>query len=169
MPQAIGDLKVCCRKNCERGAQPVSNFTKLRSSPDGFCPICKSCQKREHLRKSGKLYAKKKRLRIYDLTLEEYDAILACQHYVCGCCGEVFSSDFKGGPSGDYPVIHHDHNTGKVIGIWHATCNTAEGYIKTAKRAWGLFNAMQENQFSALICAFQPPKPTCILFLIKAR
>lgn len=48
------------------------------------------------------------------------------QHYLatdaCECCGKPF---------GDTPRNkhqHHDHTTGKLIGVWCRKCNSAEAY-----------------------------------------
>ena len=56
-------------------------------------------------------------LKTYNLTKEQYEAILEHQGNVCGLCKEPFKES-------QTPHIDHDHKTGYVRGIVHAYCNT---------------------------------------------
>jgi hypothetical protein len=53
-------------------------------------------------------------LRLYGISLEDYDKILTQQEGVCACCGKP-----------DFIRLHvdHDHKTGKVRGLLCHICN----------------------------------------------
>lgn len=48
------------------------------------------------------------------------------QHYLatdaCECCGKSFDDKL-------IKHQHHDHDTGKLIGVWCRRCNSAEGHL----------------------------------------
>ena len=48
------------------------------------------------------------------------------QHYLatnaCECCGKTFVNSRK-------KHQHHNHTTGKLIGVWCESCNTSEGHL----------------------------------------
>lgn len=72
-----------------------------------------------------KLHRRKYRLKIeYRLTLEEWDAMFACQGSVCAICG---TSD-PGTKAGWH--TDHDHTTGAVRGILCHGCNATLGGAK---------------------------------------
>jgi hypothetical protein len=157
MPRAINGYKICSRKACQHKGkpQPIENFSQNRRdrpSPDGHRYECKDCEKKgKKARRQGARYTAKERRRhlrrFYDLDEEDWNDIMEKQGYACGCCGEPFRYD----PSGkmDSPVVHHNHARGEIIGIWHHGCNTAEGYIRTAKRAAALAKHMTEEELFA--------------------
>lgn len=65
----------------------------------------------------GKKEARRKRLwTTYNITLEDYDIILAFQNGVCFICGEPPKP-------GDVLHVDHDHPTGLVMGLLHFKCN----------------------------------------------
>ncbi len=67
---------------------------------------------------------RKQQISLYGLTVEQYDAILIEQNYVCAICGKPEKSSLKKVLS-----IDHDHTNGKVRGLLCDTCNTGLGYF----------------------------------------
>jgi hypothetical protein len=88
----------------------------------------------------GKRLAKLRRghlLRTYGLTQAHFDARRAAQDGECWC-GMALGDDDSA------IAVHHDHLTGKVLGLVHRNCNTAMGMVKDnpaimerlAKKMW---------------------------------
>lgn len=67
--------------------------------------------------------SRRHRLRVYGLTPEDYDALLAKQDRACAICREPCRT-------GDALVVDHDHDTGAVRGLLCRTCNLALGYLR---------------------------------------
>ena len=72
-------------------------------------------QKREQ-RRAGHLR------RLYELTPEQYDELLAAQGGVCAICQEP--------PHGDRLHVDHDHRTGRIRGLLCQLCNRALGALR---------------------------------------
>ena len=66
-------------------------------------------------------------LRIYGLTVDQYDAMLAAQDGVCAICK---SPDPNGRSGSTYFVVDHDHATGDVRGLLCAPCNSGIGLLQ---------------------------------------
>lgn len=64
-------------------------------------------------------------LRVYGITVEQYDAMLAEQGGVCALCGKPPA--MNGGPSGNRLHVDHDHETGRVRALLCSTCNISLG------------------------------------------
>lgn len=62
-------------------------------------------------------------LKKYGITPEEYDAMLDAQGGVCGLCEQTC-------PTGQRLAVDHDHSTGKVRGLLCRTCNAGLGSLK---------------------------------------
>lgn len=60
--------------------------------------------------------------RFYNLTPQEFDAILENQHYACASCHSLFGNKS--------PHVDHDHKTGLVRGLLCSHCNTGLGCFK---------------------------------------
>ena len=107
-------------KHCIRCKEPKdgSEFDTDCTSRDGLRSKCKSCcvSDKEDL----SFYQIKKK---YDLSKDEYKAILADQKGVCAVCG--------GGPNGRGSKLYvdHCHKTNKVRGLLCRKCNLAIGYV----------------------------------------
>jgi hypothetical protein len=67
---------------------------------------------------------RKQQISLYGLTVEQYDAILIGQNYVCAICNKSEKSSTK-----CVLFIDHDHKTGKVRGLLCDTCNRGLGYF----------------------------------------
>jgi hypothetical protein len=67
---------------------------------------------------------RRQQISLYGLTVEQYDAMLIEQNYVCAICNKSEKSSTKG-----VLFIDHDHKTGKVRGLLCDTCNRGLGYF----------------------------------------
>lgn len=54
------------------------------------------------------------------------------QDGLCPLCGKPIDLSIKG-----EGVIDHDHDTGRIRGLLHRSCNAAEGKISNAAARWG--------------------------------
>lgn len=58
--------------------------------------------------------------------------VLKEQEGLCPLCGTVIDMHVKG-----EGVLDHDHDSGKIRGVLHRSCNAAEGKIANAAARWG--------------------------------
>lgn len=58
--------------------------------------------------------------------------LYAEQGHVCALCGLPIDLTEKGGM-----VVDHDHDTGRVRGALHRSCNSGEGRVANAAGRWG--------------------------------
>lgn len=89
------------------------------------CRSCASCN-RESMQKRG--YSPKKNkaaslMKLYGITLDDYDVMLKSQNGVCAVC----HSSCKTGRS---LAVDHCHSTGAVRGLLCANCNRAIGLFQ---------------------------------------
>jgi hypothetical protein len=68
--------------------------------------------------------------------------LYAEQGHVCALCGMAIDLTEKGGM-----VVDHDHDTGRVRGALHRSCNSGEGRVANAAGRWGA----KSMQYSAII------------------
>jgi len=113
--------KTCSKCNTE---QPLDNFHKNKTTIDGYVYHCKSCRKEESLK-------------LYGLTLQDYDDLLKEQNGCCKICG---TTDPRGQSKAGRFYVDHNHKTGKVRGLLCHDCNTAIGLLKDSPaivaKAW---------------------------------
>jgi hypothetical protein len=116
-----------------------SEFFQSLSSASGlstYCKICDSNRKapeqqkaymQEYDRRPGRKQKAKYRhrmqtlLKCYNLSIEQYEAILEAQNGVCAICGEVKPYSLW---------VDHDHVTMRVRGLLCRECNTGIGHLK---------------------------------------
>jgi hypothetical protein len=110
--------------------KPHEAFSKRKASPDGMNHYCKECMaryysdSRAHAKVRGRKYNRRPdvqaRMRahhlqkMYDMTMEEYEAMVIAQGGLCAVCGMATEL-----------VVDHDHDTGKVRGLLCRPCNSA--------------------------------------------
>jgi uncharacterized membrane protein YqiK len=68
---------------------------------------------------------KNQRLRQYKISIEEYEKMLDAHGHKCAICGYSDKSQPK-----FFPMVDHDHESGKVRGILCSNCNMAIGKMK---------------------------------------
>ena len=86
------------------------DFSKAKHGKDGLKSQCKDCSRSYEMQ------------RVYGITLDTYDAMLAAQNGRCAICNtETTKGRF---------AIDHCHTTGKVRGLLCFDCNTGIGKLK---------------------------------------
>jgi uncharacterized Zn finger protein (UPF0148 family) len=101
-----GDVKEWVQKNREKvNASNRKRYNSLSSE-----------EKRKRNRRQ--------QISLYGLTVEQYDAMLMEQNYVCAICNKSEKSSTRG-----VLFIDHDHKTGKVRGLLCDSCNRGLGYF----------------------------------------
>ena len=82
----------------------------------------------------------------YGIDVEQFDALLADQGGVCGCCKEPEPED-RGGRK-TWWVIDHDHTTHEIRGVLCNHCNTGLGQFKDdpARLQAGIYYLTSENR-----------------------
>jgi len=114
--------KTCSKCNTE---QSFDNFHKNKKNEDGYHYHCKSCRKEESLK-------------LYGLTLQDYDDLLKEQNGCCKICG---TTDPRGQSKAGRFYVDHNHTTNEVRGLLCNDCNTAIGLLKDSPKivakAWG--------------------------------
>lgn len=117
-----------CSK-CGESKTP-DNFYKRSDRPRGRQSKCKTCvgnstmQVREWRTRNPEAAAanrQRSRVKVYDLTIDEYNALLDKQDSACAICRKT-----EPGGKGRWH-IDHNHETGKVRGLLCAMCNVGLG------------------------------------------
>lgn len=67
--------------------------------------------------------SRRRDLRRYGLTPEQYDELAEAQGFVCALC-------FEACPTGKQLAVDHDHASGRVRGLLCRTCNAGLGSLK---------------------------------------
>lgn len=121
-------MKTCTVCNTSKD---LDSFYKMKSSKDGFSYRCKQCDNKARQKwrdtnpERSSLSARRRSIKHkYDISLEEYDAMLLKQNgkcAICGCCANVPYNNF---------CVDHCHESGVVRGLLCNTCNRAIGLLK---------------------------------------
>lgn len=80
---------------------------------------------------------------------------------ICPLCGKPIDLTIKG-----EGVIDHDHDTGRIRGVLHRSCNAAEGKVSNAAARWGA----KSSEYSAIIqyleaiITYLKSPPTCWIY-----
>jgi hypothetical protein len=110
--------------------QPITEYYKTTDRKSGRKTICKTCIKADPLTKEKKLYMKNYGVGYhlktkYNLSLEQYNALLVKQNHKCAIC----SIDEKEAPKGKL-FVDHCHATNKVRELLCHNCNVSIGLLK---------------------------------------
>lgn len=124
-------MKKCANRACLiKEDQPFSNFRRNNRTSDGYVYICNTCkankkkdyhwQKRKNpeskiIRRSWRL------MRLYGVTIEEYEEIYNKQCGLCAICKKKKNSEM---------FVDHCHESGKVRELLCANCNFMLGHAK---------------------------------------
>lgn len=135
--------RICVKCSKEKD---LEDFKKLHGSGySNYCEYCRGQSRASMRRRMTKeertaqhkawreanpektAYRKKRNLlKLYGLTVEEFDRISEEQGHVCRICGLAH----KAGSFFDRLVVDHCHTTGKLRGLLCTNCNTAIGLFK---------------------------------------
>jgi hypothetical protein len=91
----------------------LSEFWRTSSSKSGRMAHCASCTQR------------KKRLKLFGITQDQFSQMWSSQNGKCGIC--LCQMNETGAP---HCVIDHDHKTGDIRGLLCSHCNLAIGHFK---------------------------------------
>jgi hypothetical protein len=134
--QDQGDLETgtrICESCSER--QPMTNFhwangKKNRRRKCKNCNRLRALDVRAESPVKYKLADRRRHFkRMYNITLEDYEAMLTAQDNKCAICCEVFSHK-----KDKLPHVDHCHQSGKVRAILCFTCNTALGKFRDSEK-----------------------------------
>lgn len=135
-----------CRQNL-----PHKAFSKSKTASCGLQGYCKKCQEKRRRERiaTGKLeytpgQKQEYNLRKYNLTLADFDEMLARQGGRCAICGTD-----ELGHRGRF-CVDHDHETGKTRALLYSKCNTGLGMFKDStdnlQRALDYLNNFQGEE-----------------------
>lgn len=114
-------MKQC--KGCER-TLVLTQFAKRAASEDGLQLRCRDCNReamknwREEHPEAHARGVRRRLLRKYGITPEQYDIVLTSQRGGCAICTGTKNL-----------VVDHDHNNDQVRGILCSSCNLALGLL----------------------------------------
>lgn len=90
-------------------------------------PVYRERQKKivKEYQAANPLIRKSQRIKKYDLSLEDYQNMFLTQKGKCAICGysDVSIKNF-------FPMVDHDHETGRVRGLLCMNCNNGLGKFK---------------------------------------
>lgn len=116
------NTKICCK--CKE-YDHVRSYWRDRESKDGLNHLCTPCARI----KNTKYYRKEdwvtRIARSYQLSREQFDALLIQQSGRCAICGVAFMGTHK-----HRPQIDHNHDTGKNRGLLCLECNLLVGFLE---------------------------------------
>ena len=123
-------MKTCsvCKQN-----KPLDEFYNSKQTKDGKGYRCKSCDYKarkkwtENNPERSRQSTRARNLKFkYNITIQDYEELLAKQDYKCGICGSTENNISK-----DYNTfsVDHDHQTGVVRGLLCNQCNRGLGML----------------------------------------
>lgn len=112
-------------KHCNKcnTSKKVSEFSKDTRN-GGYQNYCKTCQA-EYKRNNKDKRRNSDYVRMYGITLTEYNKMLKEQYNCCKICGTHESKQIH-----NKLVVDHCHSSGAVRGLLCNNCNTALGLLK---------------------------------------
>lgn len=123
--KVIPFTKVCSKCKIEKS---VKDFYKHPGCKQGIRPDCKICADEYNdswMKVHGKEHNRKRTLRRYwNLTLEDYDRMLAAQNGGCAICETKVNIENK------RFAVDHCHKTNKIRGLLCDLCNRGIGLLR---------------------------------------
>lgn len=133
-------------KRCGKCSEvkPLEEFHRNASSKDGRIGDCKGCRgeylaqrkdvdladRRRRYREAGETERRRRRIKKYGISDDEYEALLIAQRGLCAICHlPETKRDYKYGTLCPL-AIDHDHETGVVRGLLCNSCNRGIGLLK---------------------------------------
>jgi hypothetical protein len=107
---------------------------KRKGHPAGACKECRTVLHKTRKRADPTIYERIewpcKLKKLYGITVEQYDTLLAEQKECCAVCGSTssYSRNYKNTARAKFSV-DHCHATGKVRGLLCTKCNRALGLL----------------------------------------
>jgi hypothetical protein len=129
-------LKWCptCKVEKSLNAYSVYKTGERKGHPAGACKDCRAALHKTRKRADPTIYERIewpcKLKRLYGITVEQYDELLAKQNGCCAVCGSgsSYSRNYKITKRAKFSV-DHCHATGKIRGLLCTRCNRAIGLI----------------------------------------
>jgi hypothetical protein len=142
----VGDMKTCSRCHV---TQVVAVFGSNAARPDGLDEQCRPCRAaygrewraahpetraryvattRSHpeFKEKARAYALS---RAFGLTVAGYNNMVLTQCGLCAICGKAETRVHKATGEPFRLTVHHNHETGRVIALLCAACNTGMGQL----------------------------------------
>jgi hypothetical protein len=137
--RTVGALRIYCSRKCTMAAGEERKLQRNAGRGPRRCacgaevttrvgkPVCPDCRK--EARSTEQLRAKERRrtLRAYGLTQEDWDRLITLQRDRCAICKTT-----KPGGRGESWHIDHDRVTGRVRGLLCQNCNVGIGNLQHA-------------------------------------
>ena len=132
------------KKRCRDcgGLKVLTDFHRNRKRPDGrqdWCKLCHNARAKlwrkknpgyydRRLKRDPNYFRGKKLLKLYGISLEEYERMYQEQGGLCRICGKPETRKVNGRA---VPLcVDHEHRTGKVRGLLCYSCNIALGFLE---------------------------------------
>jgi hypothetical protein len=117
--EMVDGRRSSCRE-CER----QRNTRRRESDPEGYIQYKKNWYQENKPQRSIKMRAANLR-RLYGISVQQYDVLLANQGGLCAICRKV--------PTRKRLCVDHDHETGQVRGLLCDNCNTGIAMLKESE------------------------------------
>jgi len=123
-------VQVCKRCRVEKKLSEFYKQPNMRNGYDGHCKECHKILRRKHLEldpeKHQQDVRRRRYLRKYSITIEDYDRMFKAQGGRCAICGTTKHARHNV----KYFAVDHDHVTGEVRGLLCEACNRGLGFFK---------------------------------------
>lgn len=137
----VVDGKLRCGK-CKQDVS-VENYYRASGTACGYSSTCKDCMKLQRPASLERSWKYLLRIR-YQLSVEQYDAMLDAQNGLCACCGRPETRKLPSGEGVARLCVDHDHrccsgdtSCGKCVRqLLCAGCNFAVGLVEKIPGLW---------------------------------
>lgn len=120
------NTKTCYNEECpEENPQPLTNFHKQSTGKLGVRSRCRTCHNQDMRERETSEYRRRKTLRIYGLSVNDFDRMLERQEGKCAICSIHQDQVLE-----EFLVVDHCHETGTVRQLLCNPCNKVLGIYK---------------------------------------